>query len=151
MIPNFWYAILESQRVTSGRPVGIHRLGLPLVLWRAASGCVVCMEDRCAHRGVALSLGRIVDGHIACRYHGLRYCQEGQCQLIPASGKGNRIPSGLRVKTYRVREQYGYVWLWWGEERDAPTSRFILRGLVNAYHCPHFSDSSSVGDPFWKL
>lgn len=41
----------------------VNRLGLGLVLWRDAKGSVVCVPDRCCHRGAQLSRGRIVARH----------------------------------------------------------------------------------------
>jgi len=117
MIPNQWYAILESRSLKSKRPVGIMRMGERLVLWRDGEGKAVCMPDRCAHRGTALSIGNVVNGTIACRYHGLRYDCNGDCVRVPAHGEGYRIPKSLKVKPYTIKEQYGLIWLWWGEER----------------------------------
>jgi len=34
MIPNQWYAVLDSHDVSSGRPVSIMRMGERLVFWR---------------------------------------------------------------------------------------------------------------------
>ena len=30
---------------------------------------------------------------------------------------GGKIPKGMAVQAYRVREEHGFVWLWWGERR----------------------------------
>jgi phenylpropionate dioxygenase-like ring-hydroxylating dioxygenase large terminal subunit len=43
MIPNQWYAILESNEVKRGKPIGVTRMGEKLVLWRDEQGKVVCM------------------------------------------------------------------------------------------------------------
>lgn len=118
MIPNQWYAILESRSVPKSRPVGLVRMGERLVLWRDKAGQVVCLEDRCAHRGTALSIGRVVDGCVACPYHGFRYGPDGECKHMPLAGEGARIPKGLSVKRYVTREENGFIWLWWGEERS---------------------------------
>jgi phenylpropionate dioxygenase-like ring-hydroxylating dioxygenase large terminal subunit len=118
MIPNQWYAITEAGSLGSDRPVGLIRMGRRLVLWRDADGKPVCMDDRCAHRGVALSIGSVVNGAIACRYHGLRYNPEGKCIRVPCQGESYRIPASLKVETYEVREESGFVWLWWGEKRS---------------------------------
>jgi phenylpropionate dioxygenase-like ring-hydroxylating dioxygenase large terminal subunit len=115
MIPNYWYAVLESRHLKT-KPVAIKRLGQSFVLWRDHDGKAVCMEDRCAHRGAALSLGRILDGEIACRYHGFRYNSEGRCTRVPCAGRDAKIPPALKVPTYPVTEKYGIVFLWWGEE-----------------------------------
>lgn len=116
MIPNQWYAILESKSLKK-KPVGLTRMGERIVLWRDGEGRAVCMPDRCPHRGTSLSLGKVVDGALACRYHGLRYDCSGQCVRVPAHGEGYRIPKSLKTKTHTVREQNGLIWLWWGDER----------------------------------
>ncbi len=51
MIPNQWYAILESNDVPHGRPVGVTRMGEKLVGWRDSRGAVSIMADLCPHRG----------------------------------------------------------------------------------------------------
>jgi nitrite reductase/ring-hydroxylating ferredoxin subunit len=117
MIPNQWYAILESRDLRSRRPLGIRRLGKDLVLWRDARGSVICMDDRCPHRGVALSIGRVGKDYIACRYHGFRYNPAGQCFKTPCNGPDSPISQALKVKTYTTREVNGFIWLWAGEDR----------------------------------
>jgi phenylpropionate dioxygenase-like ring-hydroxylating dioxygenase large terminal subunit len=126
MIPNQWYAILESREVKRGKPTGVTRMGEKLVLWRSAGGELVCMRDLCAHRGAALSAGRIVAGHIQCPFHGFEYDSTGRCTLIPANGKDAPVPGAFRVHTYPTREAHGFVWMWWGEPRAGlPPVRFF--------------------------
>ena len=40
MIPNQWYAILESDEVKKGKPIGVTRMGEKLVAWRDTRGAV---------------------------------------------------------------------------------------------------------------
>lgn len=118
MIPNQWYALLKSRSVKDKKAVGIKRLGKELVVWRETNGKVVCLRNRCPHRGAALSLGRVIDGCIECPYHGFQYDAEGRCTLIPASGKDARVLKGLIVQSFPTREAYGFIWIWWGEKRE---------------------------------
>jgi phenylpropionate dioxygenase-like ring-hydroxylating dioxygenase large terminal subunit len=118
MIPNQWYAIAESKHVRKSHTLAVTRLGERMVLWRMADGTLVCMEDRCAHRGTALSLGTVGGNEIACVYHGFRYNAEGQCVGMPCAGENAHIPRSFRVKSFRVVEQYGFIFVWWGEERE---------------------------------
>ena len=62
MIPNQWYAILDSNEVRSGKLVGVTRMGEKLVAWRDSKGQVTVMRDLCPHRGVALSAGELQRG-----------------------------------------------------------------------------------------
>ena len=118
MIPDQWYAVLESREVPRGRPVGVIRLGEKLVFWRDARGQVICQRDQCAHRGAALSKGNVVGDNVECPFHGLRYDATGRCQLIPANGRITPVPERFRVHTYPTEEAHGFVWLWWGEPRE---------------------------------
>jgi phenylpropionate dioxygenase-like ring-hydroxylating dioxygenase large terminal subunit len=118
MIPNQWYALLESREVKSGRPVGVKRLGERLVFWRDSQGQVICLADRCVHRGAALSAGRIRGDQIVCPFHGLEYSSTGRCVLIPANGRGALVPETFRVQAYPTREAYGFIWVWWGEASE---------------------------------
>jgi nitrite reductase/ring-hydroxylating ferredoxin subunit len=112
MIPDHWYPVFESKR-RRGRPVALRRMGLDLVLWRDGHGRTICMLDRCPHRGVALSRGRVRDGQLECGYHGFRFDSAGDCQLMPCEGRDARIPKGMCVPGFATREAYGLVWLFW--------------------------------------
>jgi phenylpropionate dioxygenase-like ring-hydroxylating dioxygenase large terminal subunit len=118
MIPDQWYPIAESRRVRA-RPLGVRRLGEALVLWRDVDGEPVCMRDRCPHRGVALSRGRVRDGSLECPFHGFRFAASGHCVRMPCEGRDARIPEGMAVPTYPLREAHGLVWLFWGGGREA--------------------------------
>ena len=118
MIPDQWYAVLESREVSAKKPLGVTRLGEQLVFWRDRQGRLACMRDRCPHRGVALSAGAIVGDHIQCPFHGFEFERSGACELIPANGLTAKPPRGIRVDTFPVREAHGLVYLWWGESRE---------------------------------
>jgi len=117
MIPNEWYAVLEAKRVRD-QPVGLKRLGQDIVLFRQPSGEIACLPDRCSHRGAKLSLGRVSQGCLVCPYHGLHFDGGGACRYVPANGADRRVPKGLHLSPFTVREQHGLVWLWHGEPRS---------------------------------
>lgn len=114
MIPNRWYPILESQKLKK-RPVGLRRLGERLVVWRDGDGTAKALPAACPHRGADLATGRIMDGEIACPYHGFQFTGDGTCTHVPCSGADAKIPHGLHMTPYRVEERHGLVWLWWGD------------------------------------
>ncbi len=126
MIPNQWYAILESKEVPLTKPVGVTRMGEKLVFWRDTQGQVVCQRDKCAHRGAALSKGKVVNDCIECPFHGLQYDSTGRCLVIPANGMDTPVPQRFRIHTHLTREAHGFVWLWWGEDSgDLPSIPFF--------------------------
>ena len=117
MLPNHWYAILESSEVKRGRPIGITRFGEKLVVWRDESGHVACLHERCPHRGVALSTGRLVGDCVECPFHGFRFDAMGRCMLIPANGRNAPVPAVFKAVAYTTREAHDFVWVWYGEPR----------------------------------
>jgi phenylpropionate dioxygenase-like ring-hydroxylating dioxygenase large terminal subunit len=116
IIPDRWYAVEESRRLRR-KPRALERMGVRLVLWRRAGGSPVAMQDRCPHRGAALHRGRVHGDELACPYHGFRFDGAGRCTQMPCEGRAARIPRGMEVGTFPVREAHGLLWLWWGRPR----------------------------------
>jgi phenylpropionate dioxygenase-like ring-hydroxylating dioxygenase large terminal subunit len=114
MIPQQWYVLMDSTQV-GRKPVGTIRMGEKLVFWRENGGKVACLRDRCVHRGVQLSKGKIIGDRIQCPFHGLEYASSGKVTVIPANGKHSPVPDRFRVLSYPVYEARGFIWIWWGE------------------------------------
>lgn len=118
MIRNQWYVVLDSKQVGK-QPVGVTRLGEKLVFWRDSKHQVRCAFDRCPHRGVALSLGKVHEGHLQCPFHGFEYDSSGQCAYIPADGRSSQPPAAMRLHSYPTYEAHGLIWIWWGDDPPA--------------------------------
>ncbi len=104
MIPNQWYAVLDSNEVPKGKTIGVTRMGEKLVFWRDAQGKVSCLRDACPHRGVALSTGKVLGDHVQCPFHGFEFDTSGRCVLIPANGRNGPIsPRDEGVRLPHVR------------------------------------------------
>jgi phenylpropionate dioxygenase-like ring-hydroxylating dioxygenase large terminal subunit len=105
--------------VKPGQPVGVTRMGEKLVLWRDERGQVTCMSDLCPHRGVALSIGKLIGECVECPFHGFRFDPSGRCTLIPANGKNATPPKVFQVnRVYPTREAHDLIYIWWGEPKD---------------------------------
>jgi len=118
VIPDQWYAVLDSKQV--GRePVGVTRMGEKLVFWRDDAGKVSCLRNLCAHRGVALSKGKVIEGALRCPFHGFAYDASGAAVVIPANGRQTPVPSRFKVHAYPTYEAHGFIWIWWGAEPPA--------------------------------
>lgn len=115
-----WYVVAEARRVRF-KPLAIEVCGRPLVVFRDGLGKAAVLEDRCAHRSVALSRGRLEAGCVVCPYHGWTYDGTGQCVAIPANTPEDSIPTGAKVRTFPVIEQDGYVWVWPGDRQPDTT------------------------------
>jgi phenylpropionate dioxygenase-like ring-hydroxylating dioxygenase large terminal subunit len=144
MIRNQWYVILQARELKQGKPVGAVRMGEKMVLWRDSQGNPVCQADLCPHRGIALSLGCIIEDKIQCPFHGFQYDQSGRCTLIPANGIASTPPKAFQVMTYPAREAHGYIYIWWGEERDKYPDLPWFEDLDESFATSEMKDHWSV-------
>lgn len=136
MIYNQWYIIIESKELKNHKPLKIRRFNETLALWRDQNGHACCIADKCCHRGVSLSCGKITDGKLECPFHGFIYDKTGKVQVIPANGKNNPVPESMKVLAYKTFEAYGFIWLWWGDHDKIKTEPFFFKELG------HFSYST---------
>lgn len=82
-----------------------------VALWRSQSGLVQAWENRCPHRGMRFTMGRILGGRLSCAYHGWEFEAEGgRCGAIPAH-PGMPVPKNVCATTYPVVEAQGMVWV----------------------------------------
>ncbi len=108
MLPITWYLLGQSKTLTRK---GVRRVVIadsPWVLFRTASGLARVVCDRCAHRHVPLSAGRVCGESIECRYHGWRYAGDGHLVAVPALG-AEPIPN-CTLETMQVTEAQGFIW-----------------------------------------
>ncbi len=111
-----WQAVCRSQDV-GAKPLRLMLDGAPFVLFREGAGRVVALQDRCPHRLVALSGGRVRCGEIECPYHGWRFDGQGRCTAVP--GLLGEVPA-YRVPGLRVAERAGGVFVSTGTPEGAP-------------------------------
>ncbi|WP_394823877.1 Rieske 2Fe-2S domain-containing protein [Pendulispora albinea] len=116
LIRNAWYAAALCNEIKSEELFARTLLNDKIVFYRTSEGKVAALEDRCIHRQVPLSKGRLKGDQIECWYHGLRYEPSGKCVHIPSQ---RTIPARACVRTYPVAEKYGWVWLWMGDPAQA--------------------------------
>ncbi len=109
--PDYWYPLAWSGELKPGRIIGRRLAGEPIALYRGASGGVIALEDRCAHRQVPLHLGVVQGDRIKCHYHGWTYDCTGKCVDVPYLGK-ERVMNGVR--TYPAREVDGLIFIFPG-------------------------------------
>ncbi len=115
MIPNQWYAVLESKQVQKGKVIGVTRLGEKLAFWRNPDGTINCIVDKCIHRGVQLSKGKVKNHHLECPFHGFQYDETGAVRIIPARGKNASVEDYYKQKAYVTKDKGGLIFIYWGE------------------------------------
>ena len=131
-----WYVAATSDEVTAS-PLGRRALDTGLVLYRTSDGTAVVLEDRDAHSAYPLSLGRVEQDLIVSSYSGFAYAADGSCVRVPTQ---TEIPYDARVRSFPVREQDGFVWVWFAEPG--------LAGLRKPPSAPWLVDDSwsTLGD-----
>lgn len=119
-----WIPLLPSHQLRAAQDVvAACAEGEELALWRSAEGVAQVWEDRCPHRGMRLSLGRVHEGRLACAYHGWEYeADGGRCGAIPAQ-PGAPLPRNLCVKAHAALDHGGMVWTHLGGAAAAPTEQ----------------------------
>lgn len=117
-LTEYWYIGACSSELRT-RPVARTILGTPLVLFRGSAGAAAALIDRCAHRSMALSRGRVREGTIECCYHGWRYGMDGRCVEIPSLRRGAPPPEQAAVRSFPVAEQDGFIWVYMGGQKPA--------------------------------
>ncbi len=106
-------------REVTRNPLARTLLDQPVVLYRKGDGTPVALEDRCCHRQLPLSMGKVEGDELRCGYHGLKFDASGRCVEIPGQAS---IPPQARVRSYAVIEKYHWVWLWMGAPEKADPS-----------------------------
>jgi phenylpropionate dioxygenase-like ring-hydroxylating dioxygenase large terminal subunit len=133
---NDWHVVARSEDIQSGRLITAKLLDRDLVLWRNQAGQVLVWDDRCPHRSIPLSRGKIVNDRVVCAYHGLVFNSAGQCISAPAR-PDYTPPKQACVTPFAAQEQYGLVYVCLGEpsgpvpafpEWDDPDYRLCLSG-----------------------
>jgi len=112
---NSWYVAAwdrEVTRVLLARTL----VGEPIVLYRKEDGAAVALEDRCCHRHLPLSMGKLEGDALRCGYHGLKFDASGKCVEIPGQ---ETIPPQARVRAFPLVEKYNWVWIWMGDLAQA--------------------------------
>ena len=109
-IPHHWFIVCDGAELRT-RPIARTLQDVPLVVFRDETGRASALLDRCPHRNVPLSAGRMTDGLLECGYHGWRFDGTGACRLVPAlATEPDR--KARRASVYATVEQDGFVWVY---------------------------------------
>lgn len=112
-VRNLWYVAAFADEV--GRTLFARTIcDEPVLLYRREDGEAVAIGNRCPHRFAPLDMGKLIDDNVQCGYHGLVFGPDGQGISNP-HGNGH-LPAACKVPSYPVRERYGLIWLWLGDE-----------------------------------
>jgi phenylpropionate dioxygenase-like ring-hydroxylating dioxygenase large terminal subunit len=124
---NVWTPVAFTNELRGDGPLGVVVAGTKVVLFRSG-GRLAALLDRCPHRGVALSLGRVREGCLECPFHGWRFDADGACAQVPWNPDAKRDPLG--ATSVPVRELGGLLWIYTRAGADAPTEPSVPAELM---------------------
>lgn len=130
---NFWYVAAWDSEVNRQELFRRTICGKPIVFWRKGDGTAAALEDRCCHRHLPLSHGKLRGDDVECLYHGLVYDGTGACIHVPSQ---KMIPPSARLRSYPVVERYHWIWVWMGDPALADPA------LIEDFHW--------LDDPLWR-
>jgi phenylpropionate dioxygenase-like ring-hydroxylating dioxygenase large terminal subunit len=114
-IKNAWYIAGWAREIEPDKLLARTIADTEVVMYRDGTGALCALRDRCAHRFVPLSKGRICNGVLECGYHGLQYNRSGVC----VSNPHGPVSRALAVDGFTLTEREGLLWLWLGDPAKA--------------------------------
>ena len=114
LLRRYWQPLCPAAEITAAKPKKrVRILGEDLLVFRAASGKVSCVEGHCPHRGAALYYGFLEEDGIRCCYHGWKFDGEGKCVERPFE---KSTVAGLCLPAYPVQELGGLLFVYMGPD-----------------------------------
>jgi phenylpropionate dioxygenase-like ring-hydroxylating dioxygenase large terminal subunit len=100
-----------------------------IVLFRDRLGICHSFLDFCPHRGVPLSMGKLINDQIICAYHGWRFASDGSCLEIPALKK----PYSACLKPINLLEKDGLIFARLSGDDNQELPSLTLQGYRRFY------------------
>ena len=106
-VSNEWVVICRSDEIGVEAARACVVEDKQLVVWRDGESGVHVWDDRCPHRGLALSEGSVSGGLLTCPAHGWRFDTNGQWVRPLTSSTPTR--QAVCTTVYAAREQDGVI------------------------------------------
>ena len=118
-----WYPVFYIEDLDKNKPAKFTLLERDLVIWwDRNTNAWKAFDDRCPHRLVPLSEGRIAeDGLLECPYHGWAFKGDGSCDRIPQQPEGGTAHNSKRacVAALPTAERQGLLFIYAGKPENA--------------------------------
>jgi vanillate O-demethylase monooxygenase subunit len=112
-VRNLWYMAAWDHEVPESGMLSRRLLDDQWLIARLPDGGYAMLIDRCPHRFVPLSKGRLDEaGVIHCPYHGLGFDRSGACVHNPFPAPP---PAHVRARTMPVVHRHRGLWFWPGD------------------------------------
>src|SRR5688572_7313531 len=117
--PSYWYAALLSGELPKGVVKEVVFWRRSFALFRGQDGALRCVENRCAHRNIKLTLGQVEGCTLRCAYHGWAYDGDGRLVDMPHNDFGKQL--NIKLASFPVQEKHGMIWIFPGDAALAKT------------------------------
>jgi phenylpropionate dioxygenase-like ring-hydroxylating dioxygenase large terminal subunit len=116
--PAYWYPVEYDRAIKPGEVREVVFWGRSYALFRGMDGSLRAVENRCAHRQLQLTVGKVQGCNLVCSYHGWEYDGDGRVVNIPHELFGRPMPR-IRIGSSPVQVRYGLIWMFFGDEERA--------------------------------
>lgn len=149
-LPVAWWPIGISAEVTA-RPRAVRLGARSVVAYRDGGGAVHALLDRCPHRRLPLSKGRVTGDGLQCGYHGWTFDGAGQCTLIPNFRPDESPSSRIQVEAYPAGEAEGLAFVWTGGTPAPPVAEAALPCASRQLSGAAFRIAALVRSPYQQV
>ena len=91
-LEEYWFVLCESNDVNK-KPKSFKILNKDIVVYRNNEKKVLAFIDKCPHRNIPLSEGRICNENLVCNFHGWEFNNDGKCVKVPGMIEKDNIKS----------------------------------------------------------
>ena len=118
---NYWFAVELDKELKPEQSKEVIFWKTSIALYRGKDGTVRALENRCAHRQLRLSEGKVEGNRLVCTYHGWKYDGCGKCvEISHELGRIKEQPD-IRIRSFPVKIKYGFIWIFPGDPALADT------------------------------
>jgi 5,5'-dehydrodivanillate O-demethylase len=126
LLRRYWWPVAFSADLPRSEVRKVRLLGEDLVLYRLRDESMHLLEDRCPHRGVALSYGIVESTGVRCPYHGWLFDGSGACLEQPGEPEGSTFTERVKATAYQVEELGGLIFAYLGPSPAPVLPRYDL-------------------------
>ena len=108
-LEDYWFILCESKDITA-KPKSFKLLNQSIAVYRTKDKEAVAFIDRCPHRNIPISDGKICNGNLVCGFHGWEFDSEGKCVKVPGMVE-KEVLKAPKLRKFETVEKEGYFWI----------------------------------------
>ena len=128
-LKSYWYPVLKEKNL-GNELISVSLLDVKLVLLKI-NNRVFCFIDKCPHRGVPLSKGKIVGDKIQCCYHGWEFDYNGKLTKTPGCENCNK---NVSLQKFETHTSNGIIWVKLDGDRKFQDPFILQEGYASTAH-----------------